>query len=385
MPFDSVHVIYLLYLVTGVLNGVWGATIPATDARLDLGSARLGAMLLAMAAGTLIGMPAAGRIGVLRLASGPLTALSLAVFALLPVNVGAFALGLFNGALTVALTMRAVAYERAAAKPIMSRLYGVWALGAVAASAGVAGLLRLGVDSRMVLAVTGIVLVATYPALSRKSILESPAAPPDAPRAPWRVLALLGLLGAAAFLAEGAAADWSGVYARRVLAVEPALASGMYAFFLAAMTVVRLVGDFVRARLSTPAAIRLAGSVAGVGYALVLAASLVEPSTVVVIAGWLLVGAGMAIVWPTVSSALGAAGQSAATMSAVATVAYTGGLIGPVVIGYTASVASLPVAMAIPLTLTVLLALIAPRVVGGPGLTVRPRFPTGPLTATTKE
>jgi MFS family permease len=50
------------YGLTGVLNAAWGATLPATDARLDLGAGRLGVLLMALAVGALVAMPIAGRL-----------------------------------------------------------------------------------------------------------------------------------------------------------------------------------------------------------------------------------------------------------------------------------------------------------------------------------
>ncbi|HEY1176788.1 MAG TPA: hypothetical protein VGF17_11565, partial [Phytomonospora sp.] len=50
------------YTLTGVLTALWGASLPATDARLDLGEARVGALLLALSLGVLAAMPAAGRL-----------------------------------------------------------------------------------------------------------------------------------------------------------------------------------------------------------------------------------------------------------------------------------------------------------------------------------
>lgn len=52
--------ITLHYGLTGVLNALWGATLPATDARLDLGEGLLGGLLMALAAGALAAMPVAG-------------------------------------------------------------------------------------------------------------------------------------------------------------------------------------------------------------------------------------------------------------------------------------------------------------------------------------
>src|SRR3954454_9076309 len=52
----------LQYAAAGALTALWGASLPAFDARLDLGAARLGAILMALAVGALVAMPLAGRL-----------------------------------------------------------------------------------------------------------------------------------------------------------------------------------------------------------------------------------------------------------------------------------------------------------------------------------
>ncbi len=48
--------------LTGLLTAIWGAGLPATDARLDLGPGRLGTMLLILALGALVAMAITGRL-----------------------------------------------------------------------------------------------------------------------------------------------------------------------------------------------------------------------------------------------------------------------------------------------------------------------------------
>jgi hypothetical protein len=173
----------------------------------------------------------------------------------------------------------------------------------------------------------------------------------------------LGLVGAAAFLTEGAATDWAGVHATRVLGADPAVGSLVYTAFFVAMTVVRFVGDPVQARLGAAATIRYAGATATVGYGLVLLASITQTARVgTAMAGWILAGAGMAVVWPVVVSALGSSGASGRRLSTVTTISYGGGLVGPALIGAVAGRAGLSVALLIPGVLAVVVAGAAPVV-----------------------
>ncbi|MFC5264347.1 MFS transporter [Kribbella qitaiheensis] len=390
------------YGVTGVLNALWGATLPATDARLDLGAGRLGELLMALAVGALVAMPIAGRLPdrwtgrcLLRWTM-PSAALALALTALAPsagvLIVSAVVLGIVSGALNVALSLQAVAVERASGRPVMATMHGTWTLGAVLGGALVTAGLHLGVDVQPLLLSGAAVLFTTTLALSRKlrtpdtrqsstpsedtreGVARDEAAREDAARATrgevrrggvrrGGLVVGLGVVGAAAFITEGAATDWAGVHATRVLGATPAVGSLVYTAFFVAMTVVRFVGDPVRARLGPALTIRIAGGTATTGYGLVLLAGATQtPRVGTAIVGWVLAGAGMAVVWPVVVSALGTSGASARRLSTVTTISYGGGLVGPALIGSVASRAGLPIALLIPAALAVLVAAAAPAV-----------------------
>ncbi|MBV1855572.1 MFS transporter [Catellatospora tritici] len=370
-------VISLHYLLTGVLTALWGATLPANDARLGLGPGRIGAVLLLLGVCGVVAMPVAGRLAgrwterrMLRTAA-PLCAAALAgpglsgTYPLLMASV--VLLGLCLGALNVMLSVYAVAVERRAGRPIMSTLYGVWTLGAVGGGAATSLLLWSGTDVSPLLVAAATLLAVLFVAVGRRlGPAHAAAVGSDAPRAAGGagtgMIVLLGVVGAAAFITEGAATDWAGLHASRVLGADPGTASLVYTAFFAAMTVARLAGDAVRARMAAPALLRRAALVTLGGYALVLASPAADAARIgLAMAGWALTGVGMSVVWPVVSAAAGAAGLAdARQLSLVTTIAYTGGLIGPAVIGAFAAATSLPLALLIPALLVLVVAGSAP-------------------------
>ena len=75
-------------------------------------------------------------------------------------------------------------------------------------------------------------------------------------------------------------------------------------------------------------------------------------------------GAGTALVWPVVSSVIGAATRGAASrLSVVSAVSYAGALAGPALIGYAAAATSLPAAMALPGVFALAVTLVGPGAV----------------------
>ncbi len=379
------------HALTGLLTAVWGAGLPATDARLDLGPGRLGTTLLILALGALLAMAITGRLvdrwssaRILRVAL-PATAVALAITGTAPtaelLMIMAASFGMACGALNVALSTEAVAVERALARPVITRMHGFWTLGAAAGGLLVAAALQLGLDSRMVitggallLAVAGVGTVRRMPVTPRpaSTVIPSTDAPATGSGAPrfraWQLIAL-GILGASAFITEGAATDWSGVHATRVLGASPAVGSIVYALFFAAMTLVRFFGDAFRARLGAGRTVRIAGTIAATGYGLVLLSGIAVTELQVqvgcAVAGWALAGAGMAIVWPVVISTLGSGGADASRLSMVTMISYGGGLVGPALIGHVADATSLSTALLIPAGLAVLVAVTAPMIVRG--------------------
>ncbi|MGI5128303.1 hypothetical protein ACQEVB_15940 [Pseudonocardia sp. CA-107938] len=360
------------YGLTGLLTAVWTATLPTIDAHLQLGPARLGTVLTALAAGALAAMVATGWLAGRGTAPSlrpalPATALALAATGAAPtlpvLVVAATLLGASTGLLNVLLNLRAGALERALARPVMAALHGTWGIGAVAGGLATVGALGAGVPAPVFVLGAATVVGAVGAALPDGPIAAPPitAVPPRA-----GLVVVLGLLGAAAFVAEGAAIDWAGVHAARVLGAAPALAAVASTVFFAAMTVLRLSGAAVRTRLGAARTLRLGGLTAAAGHGIVLLAGLPPDLPLrlgVAALGWVLAGAGLALVWPTVAGAVGAASRSAGHLAAVTTISYAGGLLGPAAMGIVAGRAGLAAALLLPTALALLLAAAAPAAV----------------------
>jgi MFS family permease len=140
----------------------------------------------------------------------------------------------------------------------------------------------------------------------------------------------LGVIGFCGAVAEGSIADWSGVFMKDQMYVHDGVAPLAFAGFACLMLLARLVCDPLKDRFGARRVVSLGALLAAAGVFIAVLA-LNVPLT---IAGFALAGAGLASVFPFVFSAAGRHGSTA--LAAVATFSYSGGLIGPPVIGFLA-------------------------------------------------
>ena len=154
------------------------------------------------------------------------------------------------------------------------------------------------------------------------------------------MLVVLGAIAGCTAFGEGALTDWGALLLREHLAAPATVAAAGYAGFSLAMAGGRLAGGRLlqamgeRRLLVGGATLAAAGAVAAV----------TTSSLVVALAGFVLVGLGLANVFPLAIGRAGLLG-GARGIALATTVGYTGLLGGPPVIGLLAESAGLPVAV----------------------------------------
>lgn len=349
------HAIRALFLVLGMAMGVWGAQVPAVKLHYRLDEQMLSLALLAAALGAVLCVLAAGalvaRLGVRRsvLAGGLLTLAPLALV-LQTEHLGAlFALMLVFGAgsalFDVAVNADGNALELAGERKVMSGLHAMFSLGGMAGALLCAALHRAGVAPSVqlagsALAMGGLLVAAAGQVSTRRSDSNEAAAPLAWPRG---ILFWMGALTALCMLAEGAMYDWSALFMRQELATDAATGALGFAAFSAAMAIGRLLGDRVRERFAPVALLRGSGVLATAGMAL----ALTTQTPAVALAGFMLVGLGLANVVPVMfAAAARVPGVSAAHgIAALASVGYLGFMVGPPLIGALARWTSLTAAL----------------------------------------
>lgn len=368
MPRAARTAVTVAFFASGAAYGSFVSRIPALKEKLGAGEAELGLVLLAGAVGAVIVLPAAGwlagRVGSRRVTRGALLAVaaSLPLLALAPALIAfaiAFAVfGACTSTLDLAMNAHGVAVEERYARPIFSSFHASWSLGGLTAAG--AGGVAAALDVSPLAQLSGVALiVAAIFVWSARGLLprEADAQPAGSGfRRPSSALLALAALAFAGLLAEGAAADWSGVYLRDSVGTSEAAATVGFAAFAATMTLGRVVGDRLTEAWGPVALTRRAGLLASAGMALALGMG----GAATGVAGFACLGIGLATIVPTVFRAAGRRASSpGAGIAAVSTVGYSAFLVGPPAIGFLAEAIGLRAALTVLVALCLLIVALA--------------------------
>lgn len=361
-----------MFILNGLLYGIWASRIPAIASQHALGKAELGLLLLALAAGAILSFPLAGRwsdrYGSARVSRHIAVAYALALVALaLAPNVGLLAAALFlfgatHGSMDVAMNAWAGEVEKHMGRPVMSSFHAMWSVGAGlgAASGYGAASIEAGPQAHfLVMAVVALGLTlpwAMIPWVSERHDEDEDQNGPIFPL-PRGILILVGIVAFCASLGEGAMADWSAIFLVTVAEADEAMAALGFSVFSVAMVVMRLAADRLVQRFGPVLIARSGGVLAGCGVML----AVLVPVQGVILVGFAMMGFGYAVLFPLAFSRAANDGSLApgAAIASVATLAYGGLLLGPVVIGFVADLTSLRVAFLILAALALVIILLA--------------------------
>lgn len=340
----------LSFFSLGFATAAWAPLIPFAQQRLNLNHADFGLLLLCMGIGSMIAMPATGAL-VKRWGCRPLIALALMLLmVLLPsltmwssivtMAVALFVFGSAAGCLGVAINLQAVVVEKHSVRALMSSFHGMCSLGGLTGAMLVTALLAVGLSPLMsTLSVVMILLVIGGVAIpSCLTSFEQDEKPhEDTTQAlkkryrPDGIILLIGMMCFIAFLSEGAAMDWGGIYLTSKYQLNPAFAGLAYTFFALSMTTGRFAGHVLLKQWGEKNIVTYSAIGAAIGMAVIVTA----PVWQVVVLGYALLGLGCSNIVPVMFSRVGRQNNmpKAAALSLVSTIAYTGSLSGPALIG----------------------------------------------------
>ena len=349
-----------LFVLDGAVFGSWAARVPGVATQVGATHSALGVALLCLSLGALVSMRLTGRWSA-RYGAGPVGAAAGVLLCLSAVPPGLamsvpvlcaalLAFGAATGAINVAANALGVQVEERLGRPVLSSLHAGFSLGGLAGAllgGGAAAVLGVGAHLSLVAAAGLGLMVWLLPPLF------AAGAPGPGPvregrdeggdgthRRPTAALVVLGAIAGCTAFGEGALTDWGALLLRSEQGATATLAALGFAGFASAMAVGRLAGGRLLLALGERRLLAGGAVLAAVGSVAVVTTS----SLAVAFAGFVVVGLGLANVFPLAIARAGLLG-GAPGIALATTVGYTGLLGGPPAIGLLAEHAGLPVAL----------------------------------------
>lgn len=314
----------LLFVANGIALTTVLPRLPEIKADLGLTNAALGLALAAAPLGSLGAVPLTGRLiarfgsAAVAGAAGLVLGLALPLVAVAP-GWGALAatylvLGAADGVMDAAMNAHGLRVQMAYRRSLINGMHGLWSVGAALGAAIGTGAAALRIPLEAHLVAVGLIAVtaaaAGYAWRLRgpdPSDLTETKGNPSAPEqrsgvwAAVRPLAWVGVLGILAGIPEDVANTWSTLYLAEERGAAPGLAGLGYTVFATAMMVSRFSADRVTDRWGTVTVARAGGLLAFLGYAVVLT----SPWFALSVAGFALIGLGIAPAFPSLFHAAG--------------------------------------------------------------------------------
>jgi len=360
----SLPVVFALF---GLIMGSWAGRIPALAAGVNISHAALSMVLLCGGLGAVISYPVSSFLMARFGARKTIMIAGLALLCVL-VSIGmapdvsrlmmaVLMLGITASTFDVAMNSAAARREKESGKSEMSRLHGLCCagglvgatLGSLMASMKIAPATHF----LMLAGPLAVLLWLAVNMLEADEVGEKVEKKKFAlPRGP---LVLLGLLGFFGSMAEGSIADWSGVFLKEHFGASDGLAPLALSAFSMMMLMSRMVGDKMKECYGAKRLVTLGALVAASG----LFFAVLAPNAYIALGGFAIAGVGLALVFPFVFSAAGAQGPAA--LAAVASMAYSGSLMGPPAIGAVAHFIGMQAAIAYVGGLSLVIAMVACR------------------------
>lgn len=348
----------LFYLGQGVCFASWASRIPDLKSTLQLSDAALGSILLALPLGQLLTMPISGRLTTI-FGSRRMLSISTPLYALALIGLSLatsgwqlafflFIFGIVGNLCNIALNTQGVLGENFYGKPIMTSFHGAWSVGGFSGA-----LIGLSMVNMKLSPFTHFCIVAVFVwihiAINYRFLLgfikPKETEKPKLFTKPQGVLIQLGIIGFCSMATEGAMFDWSGLYFQDIVQAPKSLVILGYTSFMIMMATGRFLGDKAIAKYGRKRALQVSGIVMSSG----LFISVIFPSLVPAVIGFMLVGVGVSGIVPMVYSIAGSNTKVSPgiAIAMVSGVSYFGFLMGPPLIGFISELSSLRYSYAI--------------------------------------
>ncbi len=347
-----------MFFFMGICFASWAARIPDIQAKFQLSEGELGTLLLCLPIGSMLGLPIAGwsvhqygsRIVILICSFAyaltlPLIGLAPSTWLIAPILVS---FGLLGNIMNISLNTQALGLEDQLGKSILASFHGLWSMAGFTGAGIGAGMIFLQFSPAAHYAVVALISVVMI-LFSQKYVIKDKREDAESGglvlKKPDQLLLRVGLIAFLGMMAEGCMFDWSGVYFKKVVEVEPALVAVGYVCFMGAMASGRFITDKATNRYGKLPILQVSGILIFLGLML----AVLLPNLYTAAIGFLLVGFGVASIVPV---SYGIAGRSklyspSVALALVSTLSFFGFLVGPPLIGFIAELVNLKISFAL--------------------------------------
>ena len=355
-----------LYSCFSLVFSTWVIYIPFIAEKMQINEGKIGGALFFTSLGSLLTIPLSNKlvdilgVGKQAFIGFVLYALSMYGMFLAPTYTwlcaALFLFGMMSCIFAIALNSLVATIEKQAGKYIMTGSHGFWSIGGIiGASTGsfIAGKLNMPLVHITIL----IAILLGLQLWLRKEyihIRSEPRIEGKKGRLPVKPLLAIASIALIMMASEGAIADWSALYLKKVVMIKSHLLGFGYALFSLGMTLGRFTGDALSHRFGSWKLLRMAIGTSLAGFTLVL---LVHPA--LALTGFFIIGIGFSIIVPEVyrlaSNVKGI--RTADGISFIAATSNVGFLTGPVLLGFIAELHTLYMSFMV-LTVFVITALV---------------------------
>lgn len=370
---NTTYPVSLAFAFNGALFGGWASRIPEFKQQLSLSSHSLSLALLCLAFGAIASFPIAGRL-LSTLSARHLCSITMVLYAFAFIAVGisntiltlctlVFLFGALHGAMDVAMNTWASEWESCSRKALMPFFHAMFSLGAGLGAASGAWMASLDVTPLLHFSALALCLSPSLllirPHINQGHLNKHSDTPHKMLAFPSNSLLVVAIVAFSCALGEGAMADWAAVFAHEVIDSSHSEAAIAYVIFSVSMVVLRLTGGVLIDKWGVVTVVR------GCAYCSMLGAIVLVTATTLTWSymGFALLGIGYSIIMPAVFSRAAAVNPQhpGSAIAGVATFAYGGMLLGPVLIGFLAEIVSLRGAFVLFVVLSIYIVAAAPR------------------------
>ncbi len=362
------------FLIVGCLEASWAPLVPYVKQAFNLSEGELGMLLLCSGVGSISVLPLAGWI-CMRFGARKTTYVSAVVMALallfisfrLDVILTAAMLFVFGACtilIDVAANVNGVEVERQLNRPLMSGFHGGYSLGTLLGTACVSLLFTIGISATPAISIVAslslmVVFMGCRSLYDRQQITEEKPAVESTGKRFYipPIVLTVGLLCFIMYSSEGAVMSWSAVFVNESRGIGIEYAGFFYTAFAVMMTVMRLLGNRIVARLGSGRVVTIGALMVVAGFFIIVTI----PHFIGCIIGFALIGLGAANIVPQLVSLVGTIKgiQVQNSISIINALGYSGILVGPVAIGFVADRWSLEISFLGIACLTLIVAMVS--------------------------